>query len=272
MINPSQSPTHLPALFVSHGAPTVALQHPEEDAYARALTDFGQSLGEYFRGIVVVSAHWLSAGPVQITSSARPGIVHDFHGFQPELYEMRYDAPGDPALAQEIQTLLQVQGIESKPNPERKLDHGAWVPLHFIRPQADIPVIQISIPMTQEPRQILKLGNALAPLRRKGILLIGSGGAVHNLRELQWHGRSGGADTRAVAFDTWLKRALTEGRIEDLLDFEHGAPDAAFAHPTHEHFVPLFFTIGSSIAGDHPRFVYEGFQYGTLSMLTFALA
>src|SRR5262249_5997334 len=137
--------------------------------------------------------------------------------------------------------------------------------------QADIPVIQVSIPMTADARHLMQIGNLLAPLRNQGVLIVGSGGAVHNLGKIVWHGRSS-VDARAVKFETWLKRNLIEAKIEDLLNFETEAPELEFAHPTHEHFMPLFFAIGSTLSGDQIRMVHEGFQYGSLSMLTFALS
>lgn len=261
--------TRLPSLFASHGAPTVALH--DEDSYATDLGRFGRALPKDCRAIAVMSAHWVHPGSIQVTSAPNPGLLYDFRGFQKELYAIEYPAPGSPAIAAEIQALLAEKKLASDLDPKRAFDHGVWVPLRFLRPEADLPVVQISIPMTYEPREIMQIGRALAPLREKGVFLLGSGGAVHNLRELQWHGKTGGADPRAVRFDTWLKRCLTEAKIEDLLNFRETAPDPDYAHPSLEHLMPLFFTMGSSLPGDRVRMVHEGFQYGSLSMLCFSL-
>ena len=259
----------LPAVFVSHGSPTVALQ---DDAFTRDLSGFGKSELSSCRAIVVLSAHWASAGPVQVTSSKKSDVIYDFGGFPKALYDIPYPAPGSPDLAEQIVNLCVTGGIKAELNPSRGIDHGVWIPLLFMRPGADVPVIQVSMPLLGSPRDVLKLGKVLSPLRDEGVLLIGSGGAVHNLAKLKWHAKEGAIEPWALEFDTWVKRNLTGANIEALLEFENVGPRVDLAHPTHEHFMPIFFTMGASLSGDHVKFIHEGFQYASLSMLSFQLA
>jgi 4,5-DOPA dioxygenase extradiol len=261
--------SRIPALFVSHGAPTVALI---EDEYTAALQRFGAAVGDRLKAVIAVSAHWLTAGSLQVTSRQSGGIAHDFRGFQDELYALEYAAPGSPDLAQQVVEMLAAKGVAAATNTSRKLDHGVWIPMRLLHPPASLPVLQLSLPTAMSYREIMRLGSILAPLRNQGVLLLGSGGAVHNLDHLVWHARSGDADPRAVAFEAWLKQQLVHADIEALLAVEERAPHLPFAHPTMEHLLPLFFVIGSSLAGDQVRMVYEGFQYRTLSMMSFALS
>lgn len=259
---------HLPALFVSHGVPTVALH---EDDYSFALREFGRQIHSRCKGIIVMSSHWVT-GPVQITASEQPDTLHDFHGFQKELYDLNYPAKGDLTLAKSICNRLETSNIPCILNYNRGFDHGVWMPLRFLRPEADLPVIQLSIPMALGAREILAIGHLMAPLREQGYLILGSGGAANNLERIAWHERKFDPDRRSLSFEGWLKKKLVAAEIEDLINFSDNAPDLAFAHPTHEHLFPIFFVLGSSITGDRLQLVYEGFQYRTISMLSFALA
>lgn len=238
----TQSTSVIPALFVSHGMPTVALH---EDPYSFALREFGRQIHDRCKGIVVMSAHW-STGPVQITGAEKPGIQHDFKGFQQDLYDLDYPAKGDPDLAKAICDRLEQNNLPGLVNYNKSFDHGVWVPLRFIRPEADLPVVQMSIPMALEPRQIMAIGHLMRPLREQGYLILGSGGAVNNLEKLVWHERAFPADPRTIAFENWLKESLKQANVEDLVNYTTAAPDLAFAHPTHEHLMPLFFVMGSS--------------------------
>lgn len=258
-----------PSVFISHGSPMVALQ---DDAFTQALGHLSQTFLPP-RAIVILSAHWVTPGPIQITAHPHPPTIYDFGGFPNELYQVEYPAPGMPALASKIALLLNNSSVEAVLNPDRGLDHGAWIPLRNLYPKADVPVIQISIPGTAlgNPRLLIQLGNLLAPLRREGILLVGSGGAVHNLRKLRWNEKAAPPDSWAVDFEGWLKKCLEKADLESLLAFETAAPQAALAHPTHEHLLPAFFTIGTSLAGDRYKPIYEGIEYGNLSMFCFGL-
>lgn len=260
--------TREPALFISHGSPTVALlEDPYTEALARSAAAFSRPAS-----IIVMSAHWTTAGPIQITSSEHPETIHDFGGFPDALYEMKYPCAGAPALAKKIESMLREKRIEASTSAERGLDHGAWIPLRIMYPEADIPVVQVSLPFLELPRRIMQLGNILAPLRDEGVLLIGSGGAVHNLRRLRWDQKNAAPELWAVEFDRWVHEKLRGAKIEDLLSFDVLAPHAKEAHPTTEHFLPLFFTAGSSLSGDQVRSLYNGFHYGSLSMFSFALS
>jgi 4,5-DOPA dioxygenase extradiol len=261
------SSPHLPALFVSHGMPTVALH---EDDYSFSLREFGRQIQSRCKGIVVMSSHW-STGPIQITGAEKPPILHDFKGFQKDLYELDYPAPGEPELARSICERLEKNNLPCLVNTQRGFDHGVWIPLRFIRPEADLPVVQLSIPMALGAREILAIGRLMRPLREQGYLILGSGGAANNLERLIWHERNFPADPRSQNFENWLKQRLQQADVEDLINFTN-APDLAFAHPTHEHLMPLFFVMGSSISGDSLQFLHEGMQYRTISMLSFALA
>ena len=256
------------ALFLSHGSPMTGLL---DEPYTESLKKLAAELPRP-RAIVIVSAHTVSRDDrtVEVCASPAPGIVHDFGGFPRELYELDYPCPGDPILAHRISTLCAANGFQTRLG-ERRLDHGVWVPLRLMYPEADIPVVCVTLPWPGDPRRTLLLGKALSELRREGILLIGSGGAVHNLGRLEWAGKRGPAHSWASEFDRWVVDCVNARKVEDLLSFEDAAPHAELAHPTTEHFYPIFFAIGGSLPGDQVRWVHQEVQYGTLSMLCFAL-
>jgi 4,5-DOPA dioxygenase extradiol len=251
----------LPSLFVSHGAPDIALR---ESAWAEALRGFRASIPRP-SAIVVVSAHWEAHRPVRVTSSARPETIHDFGGFPAPLYEIRYPAPGEPALAGRIVKLFASAGVSAELERLRGLDHGAWVPLRLLAPEAEVPVVAVSLPRPRTPESILAIGRALAPLRADGILLLGSGGMVHNLRLLEWEERDAPPAGWAVEFETWVRGRLAAGDEAGLLRCRELAPNAPRAHPTTEHFDPLLFALGAA-EGDPVRSVFDGFEMGSLSL------
>lgn len=259
-------PSRQPLLFVSHGAPTTALE--KDSAFARSLARFGAANKP--RAIVVMSAHWETRGGVSIASAPRPPLLYDFGGFAPELYQIKYPCPGSPELALQVQALLQKAGTQATLDPRRGLDHGAWTPLVLGWPGADLPVVQISLP-EDEPAAIAALGAALSPLRDEGVLLLGSGTAVHNLRKVRFGVPDGPPEQWAQDFDTWLAGRVQALDLDSLERYRTLAPHAATAQPTPDHFNPLFFVLGAARDGDAARTVYEGFQYGTLSMRTFAI-
>lgn len=259
----------LPALFVSHGSPMLALQ---DDAYTHALHDFCAKLPEKPKAIVVVSAHGLSEdGVVEINASEKPRLIYDFRGFPSALYQMEYPCPGAPELAARVASLVADAGFAATLNRAGGLDHGVWIPLRIAFPQADIPVLQVSMPHPSQPESVLKLGQALAPLRDEGVLLIGSGGIVHNLGKLVWHQKEGPAAPWAREYDAWVLDRLAHKDVTALCDFEASGPNARLAHPTTEHFFPLFFTVGASRFGDEFRLVHQEIQYSSFSMSCFAL-
>jgi 4,5-DOPA dioxygenase extradiol len=260
---PVQNPVQ-PVLFVSHGAPTLAL---EGGAWAAALKAWAGTL-EGVRAILVVSAHWEHPGPVQVLAHPQPETLHDFGGFPEALYQMRYPAPGDPALAARVVALIRAAGLEAELDPLRPLDHGAWVPLRAAFPEARIPVLQVSLPLPRTPRQLFQLGGLLGPLRREGVLLVGSGGVVHNLRLLDWAGR-GAPEPWALGFETWVSDHLADP--PGLFEAAGQAPAYPKAVPTSEHFDPLFFALGAA-GGAPAQTVFQGWQLGSLSLRTWAWA
>lgn len=261
--------TIAPAFFISHGSPLTVIT---EDAYAETLRAVGRGL-RGVRAVVVVSAHGLShEGEVRVTGAERPPLVYDFGGFPPQLYAYRYPCPGAPALAREIASRLEATGLRVGIDPEAGLDHGVWVPLARLFPEADVPVVQVSLPFPTEPERVLAMGAALAPMRDQGVVLVGSGGAVHNLRALNWHGHAGAPDVWAAEFNRWLMEQIAGKRIDAVVDFQRLAPNARMAHPTTEHFFPIFFTLGAWREDDRAETIVDEFQYESLSMYSFRLS
>ncbi|HEX7965414.1 MAG TPA: class III extradiol ring-cleavage dioxygenase [Gammaproteobacteria bacterium] len=248
----------LPALFVSHGAPTLPLDraHPTH-VFLKGLA----SGLERPRAILVISAHWDTRVPT-FTTAARPDTIHDFYGFPEQLYALRYPAPGSAGLAQEAAGLLQAAGLATEMDPARGLDHGAWVPLILAYPGADVPVVQLSVQTRAGAGHHLALGAALKPLRGRGVLVVGSGGATHNLREF-FQPTPGQDESYVPLFTGWLKDVLERGDRESLKDYRRLAPSAVRAHPTEEHFFPLLVAAG---AGDKAERIHTALTGATLAM------
>jgi 4,5-DOPA dioxygenase extradiol len=257
-----------PALFVSHGAPSVGL---EEDDYTRALRGFTAGLPAP-TAIVAVSAHWEAPGPVRVNVNPRPPLIYDFSGFPDALYGLTYPAPGAPALGHEVAGLLAGAGMSPSLEAARGWDHGLWVPLRIAFPEARTPVVEVSLPVPRGPELVLAIGRALAPLRERGVLLLGSGGTVHNLGRMRFDDKAAPPEEWARAFDDWMRDRLLRMDIEGVKTYRQTAPRAALAVPTSEHFDPTFFVLGSRAPGDGLATVYEGWHYGSLSMRTFVLA
>jgi 4,5-DOPA dioxygenase extradiol len=258
----------VPALFVSHGAPLFAMDAGETGP---ALTRWGQALREQhpgLRGVVILSPHWMAHG-ARVMTGAQPATWHDFGGFPPALYELQYPAPGAPALAQEVLALLHAAGVPAQGDAERPFDHGAWVPLRYLFPQADLPVVQVALPVDAGPAQVYALGAALRGLRSQGVLVAGSGSMTHNLAE--FFGGERAPAPYVLEFSRWIEAALARGDVAALLDYRHQAPHALRAHPTDDHFLPLFFALGA--AGDDLRANYlsREVMYSMLAMDAFAL-
>jgi 4,5-DOPA dioxygenase extradiol len=257
--------SELPSLFISHGAPTIALEPGPAGAFWHALA---QSLPRP-EAVLCISAHWMTRGPLAC-SAAEPETIHDYYGFPEPMYRLRYPAPGAPQLAARAIELLAAAGIAAAAEPDYGLDHGAWVPLQSFYPKADVPVAQLSVQPYRDARWHYRLGAALAPLRAENVLVLGSGGATHNLRELD---RRGGAPPAwAEEFDAWLADALAEGRTGDLLDWATKAPHPRLAHPSPEHLLPLFVALGAAGPQARGERIYRGFTMGGLSMAAFRLA
>lgn len=244
----------LPALFVSHGAPTLAI---EQSSTTSALARIGQNLPKP-RAIVIMSAHWQSA-KLEISSNPQPKTWHDFSGFAPELYELQYPAAGQPALAETLAHQLTTRGITCRVNPMRACDHGVWAPLKHLYPQADVPIVQISLPQHYDSIACYQLGAQLEQLRHEQILIIGSGNITHNLQALRWQADS--IDQAAKSFKQWLLQQLKTD-IPSALDWQQ-YPDYKNIHPSDEHLLPLFFALG---AGQRVSVVHQSMAHHSLGM------
>ncbi len=257
----------LPSLFLSHGSPmTSVTSSPARDF----LTGLGATLGRP-RAIVVASAHWESAFPM-VNAVARNGTIHDFGGFPRALYELRYDAPGDPVLAEQVADLLGEAGLRAGVDHARGLDHGAWVPLMLVWPEADIPVLQVSVQPHLGPAHHLEVGRALAPLRAEGVLVIGSGSFTHDLSRFRGQALEAAEAPDVTEFATWMDAALREGRRCDLLTYRHKAPHAEAEHPTEEHLLPLFVAMGAAGTEARAERLHASAAYGVLRMDAYSFA
>lgn len=257
--------TRAPVLFVSHGAPTLAL---EKDGLAAALPVFAESVGRP-RAIVIVSAHWTAGRQIGVTAAPRNRLLRDFDGFPRALYELEWPAPGAPDVAARAVALLGSAGFHAVLDPARGLDHGVWVPLRHAWPAADVPVVQVALP-DAEPPLLARMGAALAPLRDEGILLVASGGVVHNLSKVRF-GFEGDPDPWAVRFDAWCAERVAALDLHGLARWRTEAPDAALAQPTPEHLAPIFVALGAQRPDDRVETIFEGIQYGNLSLRSFVL-
>ncbi|RKH12288.1 dioxygenase [Corallococcus praedator] len=255
-----------PALFVSHGSPMTAL---DSDEYPQALKRFGEGVGPV-KALVVVSAHWETDARVHVTAMAAPPLVYDFHGFPEEMYRLRYPAPGAPDLSADVVARLTAAGVPAVAETERGLDHGVWVPLRHAFPEARVPVIQVALPADATPSAVAKMGEALRPLRADGVLLMGSGGVVHNLRRVNFRSKLASVEPWAAEFDAWVAGKLAARDFVGLQSWGD-APNARVAHPSPEHWLPIYFVLGAALAEDRLTPVFEGFHHGTLSMRSFAL-
>ncbi|MGL1832039.1 dioxygenase family protein [Rhodocyclaceae bacterium SMB388] len=256
----------LPSLFVPHGAPTFALQ---PGVAGEAIANVARTLPQA-RVIVVVSAHWETRVPT-VGFAARPQTIHDFHGFPEALYRLSYPATGCPEAAEEVATAIAAAGLPVERDAGRGLDHGAWVPLRMMFPDADVPVVPLSIQSQGGPEQAWRLGRSLAPLAERGFLVLASGNITHNLMDYR-HGASATATPAYVRqFADWIADRLADGDRAALLDYRRQAPQAAQAHPTEEHLLPLFVALGAG--GDRPsaRRVHAGIDNHVLAMDAYAL-
>ena len=213
------------------------------------------------KAILIASAHWETHLPM-LTGNPKPETIHDFHGFPKPLYEVRYPAPGDPALGQRALALLKDAGFTAAVDGCRGLDHGAWSPLLHMYPEADIPVVQVSVQTELGPKHHLALGRALAPLAREGVLLFGSGHLTHNLRDRA----GGGPAPYAKAFQAWVKEKIDAHDLDTLAQYRRLSPEGVRAHPTDEHFLPLFFALGAAPEGYRAQRIYDGIEMGALAM------
>ena len=255
----------LPSLFLSHGAPTL----PLTDTPARAfLSGLGAAL-TLPKAILMVSAHWETAVPT-VSGGEHNETIHDFRGFPRALYEMRYPAPGSPAVAARVADLLRAAGMDCNIDRNRGLDHGAWVPLLLMYPHADIPVLQLSIQPHLGPEHHLDVGRALAALRLEGVLVIGSGSFTHDLSEFRGHDVNDPAPDWVNSFADWFHGELTSDRTGNLLDYRRQAPFATKNHPTEEHLLPLYTALGVAGAKAEAERLHASATYSVLRMDVYA--
>ncbi|MFM8278087.1 MAG: DODA-type extradiol aromatic ring-opening family dioxygenase [Cyanobium sp.] len=258
-------------LFVAHGSPMFAI---EPGAAGAALLSLATELDRP-RALLLISPHWETMHPTVGTTEAMAGnrleTIHDFGGFDPRLYEIQYPATGSPQAAQEVVEALQTAGFAVATDPRRGLDHGAWVPLRYLIPAADVPVVPLSIQHHGGPIHAYRVGQALAPLAEQGWLIVASGNITHNLRD--WQMASGGMaiDTSyAKRFSDWVAQRLDERNTEALLDYRQQHPDAMQAQPRDEHLLPLFTALGAAGPEAHSRTVHRGISDHVIAMDSYA--
>ena len=256
----------LPTLFVSHGAPTLAIA---DSAASRFLRQLGKTLPRP-KAILVASAHWESHGGPAVSLAETPPTIHDFGGFPDALFAIRYPAPGAPEMAARAASLLSREGVAVAQSPSRGLDHGAWVPLHLMYPDADIPVAQISIVRGASPEEHERIGRALAPLRDDGVLIIGSGSLTHNLHEFRGQPIDVEAPAWVSSFADWMTARLDANDLQALREYRTRAPNAERNHPTEEHLLPLYVALGAAGGNARAERLHASYEYGILAMHVYA--
>jgi 4,5-DOPA dioxygenase extradiol len=254
--------TQTPLLFISHGAPTFALEPGKLGPQLKAL---GAQLNGV-RAVLVVSPHWQTQG-VAVSSTATPETIYDFGGFPSALYELQYPAEGAPHVAEQVASLLTEAGYATSLDTRRGLDHGAWVPLFHLLPNAQIPVFQVSMPYDLNTEQAVQLGRVLAPLRAQGVLIVASGSMTHNLGEFR-RGVAAG-DHYVEEFSNWVRTAVLANAVQPVIQYRIEAPHAERAHPTEDHFLPLLVALGAQVEGDTAQLIDGGIEHGMLSMDSF---
>ncbi len=259
------TPTRFPTLFLSHGSPMLAI---EPSAAGRFLDGLGDALPRP-RAMVVASAHFMTDRPT-LGGHPQPPTVHDFGGFPAPLYRLHYPAPGLTALADDIAARLGDAGMPARVRPGHGLDHGVWVPLRRMYPEADIPVVPLSVMPDASASQHYQVGRALAGLRDEGVLVIGSGGFVHNLGDLDWQCPDAPLPAWTAAFSAWMHDKLGSGDLSALLAWQELAPHAHRAHPTTEHLMPLFIALGAAGEAAMVRTIHRSHEMGSLALDAFA--
>jgi 4,5-DOPA dioxygenase extradiol len=257
-----------PAIFIGHGSP---MQIPAGAPGTEFLRRLGAELGKP-KAILIASAHWETEGPA-VSGAEQPETIYDFGGFPPEFYRVRYPAPGAPDLARRVADLLGAAGMPARIDPTQGLDHGAWVPLRLMYPDADVPVAQLALQHHLGPAHHLAMGRALAPLRDEGVLILGAGNLTHNLGDAFRRMREGpnaSTDAWAREFDRWVADAAIAGKVEDLVQYRTLAPHARMAHPRDEHYLPLLVAAGAGGEGARGRRLNDEFLLGNLSQAAYA--
>ena len=258
-------PEVIPPVFVSHGAPTLTLEHVPARQF---LVDLG-SRYRSVRAVLCISAHWNTLRPC-VNSAKTHETIHDFYGFPPELYRIEYPARGSPDLASQVAESLASAGIACDVDPRRGLDHGAWVPLQLMFPRAEVPIVQLSIQHSLDPASHLALGEAIREVSESGVLVLGSGGAVHPLGNPRASlGPGADTDEWAIEFNEWLNRAVTLGDRHSLLNFRSLAPYAEEAHPYPDHYMPLLTAFAAAGPRARGKILHQSWDLGDLGMGAF---
>jgi 4,5-DOPA dioxygenase extradiol len=260
-------PPRAPAVFVAHGSPNTVFDHD----FGQALRRLAAHLGP-LDGAVVVSAHWESLRPIRVTRGAHPDLLYDFSGMPSRVDNLSFPCRGSVTLSDEVVALLGTANLASVADPGRGFDHGTWVPMSLAFPTGRVPIVQVSLPVPAEPAEILAMGRALSPLRDRNVLLVGTGGIVHNLHRLRFSNESKTPDPWALGFDEWVRDHVGRLDLEALCDYRRRAPHALESVPTPEHFEPLLFILGALAPNDQAYDLFDGFRYGSLSMRSFAFA
>lgn len=257
------STQRMPVLFIGHGSPMNAI---ETNAYTKTLSQLGRRLPKP-QAILVVSAHWMTEGTF-VTEMAKPKTIHDFYGFPQELFDVQYPAPGSPEIARVIRETI----IDPQVHGDREmwgLDHGTWSVLRHLYPAADIPVLQLSIYMSQPPEYHVKIGKQLSKLRERGVLILGSGNLVHNLRQIRWEPNAQPFDW-AVEFDEWLKKRIIDRDFQAVQNDYHTTRAGQLSVPSMDHYFPVHYVLGATDEKDQLTFEYEEMQNGSISMRSFS--
>lgn len=254
-----KSHPRMPALFIGHGSPMNALA---DNSFTQALKRMGREFPEP-RAIVVISAHWMTPG-TWVTAMERPKTIHDFYGFPQALFDVQYPAPGSPATAEKVCLQVSVPSVQ-KDDHQWGLDHGTWSVLRHMYPGAHIPIVQLSLDREATAQEHLRIGEQLKGLREQGVMIVGSGNIVHNLRQIRWEPQAEPYDW-ALEFDEWAKRRLEARDFKALLEGSASSAAGRLSVPTTEHYDPLFYVLGASDNGDDLKFEYEEIQNGSISM------
>jgi len=255
----------MPALFVGHGNPMNSINN---NHYTHSWAELGKSLPKP-RAIVAISAHWY-APETSVTVMPLPRTIHDFHGFPDTLFQVEYPAPGSPELAEQVADLLIPDTV--KLDHQWGLDHGTWSVLRHIYPHAQIPVIQLSLDLRKSPEEHFRLGQKLSELRNEGVLIFGSGNVVHNIGAYDWRNPSVKPPGWAVAFEEWNREQLLSGKTTTLIEYFDTGKMASLSAPSPDHYLPLLYLAALQQETDDVTFPVEGFDGGTMSMLTVKVA
>jgi 4,5-DOPA dioxygenase extradiol len=252
----------MPALFIGHGSPMTALM---DNKFTQSLEKIGQNF-EKPTAILVISAHWLTTNKTFVSVNPSPKTIYDFGGFPEELYKVKYEPEGSPEMAKDL--IKEVKSIGIIEEHEMGLDHGAWTVLKHIYPKADVPVFQMSIDYSKPPQFHYELAKELRNLRKKGVLVIGSGNIVHNLRQISWQKPDAKFDY-SIEFDAWVKKNIDTHNFKELPKFQQLGSISQLAHPTYDHYLPLLYTAGLIGENEPINYTYEGIEMGSISMRCF---